>query len=111
MGQLSRLSADAAVWIPDLFSAVKEQRAGEMINLALAYQRAHECSLPTAVTLAIRQINRTIREFEKLYEEIRPELSPSGVGYVEGMAGWIRGCYYWSRAVPRYADAGTAPAV
>lgn len=105
MRQLSRLSADAAVWIPDLFSAVKEQRSGEMINLALAYQRAHQCPLPVAVTLAIQQINRTIREFESLYAEIEPELSPSGVGYVEGMAGWIRGCYYWSRTVPRYADA------
>ncbi|CAL9371689.1 (-)-alpha-amorphene synthase ((2E,6E)-farnesyl diphosphate cyclizing) [Streptomyces sp. enrichment culture] len=109
MRHLSRLSADAAVWIPDLFSAVKEQRAGELINLALAYQRAHQCPLPVAVTLAIRRINRTIREFERLYEEIRPELSPSGVGYVEGMAGWIRGCYYWSRTVPRYA--GTAAAL
>ncbi|MFD8231487.1 (-)-alpha-amorphene synthase [Streptomyces sp. NPDC059696] len=105
MRRLSRLSADAAVWIPDLFSAVKEQRSGEMINLALAYQRAHQCPLPVAVTLAIRQINRTIREFERLYTEIEPELSPSGVGYVDGMAGWIRGCYYWSRTVPRYADA------
>ncbi|MFE6520777.1 (-)-alpha-amorphene synthase [Streptomyces sp. NPDC057794] len=111
MRHLSRLSADAAVWIPDLFSAVKEQRAGEMINLALAYQRAHQCPLPVAVTLALRQINRTIREFERLYEELAPELSPSGVGYVEGMAGWIRGCYYWSRTVPRYADAGAAAAV
>ena len=110
MRRLSRLSADAAVWIPDLFSAVKEQRSGEMINLALAYQRAHHCSLPVAVTLAIQQINRTIREFEWLYAEIEPELSPSGVGYVEGMAGWIRGCYYWSRTVPRYADAA-APAL
>lgn len=105
MRQLSRLSADAAVWIPDLFSAVKEQRAGEMINLALAYQRAHQCPLPVAVTLAIQQINRTIREFERLQAEIAPELSPSGIGYVDGMAGWIRGCYYWSRTVPRYADA------
>jgi hypothetical protein len=111
MRHLSRLSADAAVWIPDLFSAVKEQRAGEMINLALAYQRAHQCPLPAAVTLAIRQINRTIREFERLYAEMAPELSPSGVGYVEGMAGWIRGCYYWSRTVPRYADAARAPAL
>ncbi|MGW5615095.1 (-)-alpha-amorphene synthase [Streptomyces sp. NPDC003877] len=111
MRHLSRLSADAAVWIPDLFSAVKEQRAGEMINLALAYQRAHQCPLPMAVTLAVRRINRTIREFERLYEEIAPELSPSGVGYVEGMAGWIRGCYYWSRTVPRYADAGTPAAL
>ena len=109
MRRLSRLSADAAVWIPDLFSAVKEQRSGGMINLALAYQRAHRCPLPVAVTLAIRQINRTIREFESVRAEIEPELSPSGVGYVEGMAGWIRGCYYWSRTVPRYADAG-APA-
>ncbi|MCX4903010.1 (-)-alpha-amorphene synthase [Streptomyces sp. NBC_00878] len=105
MRRLGRLSADAAVWIPDLFSAVKEQRAGEMINLALAYQRAYQCSLPEAVTHAIRQINSTISEFETLYEEIKPELSPAGVGYVEGMAGWIRGCYYWSRTVPRYADA------
>ncbi|KOV94984.1 sesquiterpene cyclase [Streptomyces sp. NRRL B-1140] len=105
MRQLSRLSADAAVWIPDLFSAVKEQRSGEMINVALAYQRAHRCSLPVAVTLAIQQINRTIREFEGLYAGIEAELSPSGVGYVNGMAGWIRGCYYWSRTVPRYADA------
>lgn len=111
MRRLSRLSADAAVWIPDLFSAVKEQRSGEMINLALAYQRAHQCPLPVAVTLAIRQINHTIREFERLFDEIKPELSPSGVGYVEGMAGWIRGCYYWSRTVPRYADAGRAPAL
>ncbi|MET9762785.1 (-)-alpha-amorphene synthase [Streptomyces sp. NPDC006372] len=110
MRRLSRLSADAAVWIPDLFSAVKEQRAGGMINLALAYRRTHRCSLPVAVTLAVRHINSTIREFEELYEDIRPELSPSGVGYVEGMAGWIRGCYFWSRTVPRYADTMTAPA-
>jgi hypothetical protein len=107
MRHLSRLSADAAVWIPDLFSAVKEQRAGQLINLALAYQRAHQCPLPVAVALAIRRINRTIREFEQLYAEIEPDLSPSGVGYVHGMAGWIRGCYHWSRTVPRYAD--TAP--
>jgi hypothetical protein len=60
--------------------------------------------------LAIRQINSTISEFEKLYEESKPELSPAGVGYVEGMAGWIRGCYYWSRTVPRYADTAAAAA-
>jgi hypothetical protein len=111
MRRLSRLSADAAVWIPDLYSAVKEQRAGGVINLALAYQRAHRCSLPVAVTLAIRHINSTISEFEELYGEIRPELSPAGVGYVEGMAGWIRGCYFWSRTVPRYADTMAASAV
>ncbi|KMS73977.1 sesquiterpene cyclase [Streptomyces viridochromogenes] len=108
--RLSRLSADAAVWIPDLYSAVKEQRTGGMINLALAHQRARGCSLQGAVLLAIGQINRTIREFEQLYEEIKPELSPAGIGYVEGMAGWIRGCYYWSRTVPRYVDATLTPA-
>ncbi|MER7895105.1 (-)-alpha-amorphene synthase [Streptomyces sp. NPDC096046] len=111
MRRLSRLSADAAVWIPDLFSAVKEQRAGGLINLALAYQRTHRCSLPTAVALATRHINSTIREFERLYGEFRPELTPSGVGYVEGMAGWIRGCYFWSRTVPRYGDASAASPV
>ncbi|MFI6010213.1 (-)-alpha-amorphene synthase [Streptomyces sp. NPDC051243] len=109
--RLSRLSADAAVWIPDLFSAVKEQRAGGMINLALAHQQAHRCSLPVAVMLAIRQINSTIREFERLYEEIKPDLSPAGIGYVEGMVGWIRGCYHWSRTVPRYVDAALTPAL
>ena len=105
-----RLSADAAVWIPDLYSAVKERQAGGMINLALAHQRAHRCSLPVAVMLAIRQINRTIDEFVGLFEEIRPRLSPSAVGYAEGMAGWIRGCCHWSRTVPRYADTAAAPA-
>lgn len=104
MRRLGRLSADAAVWTADLFSAVKEQRAGGMINLALAYQRSHRCSLPAAVVLAIRRINSTIREFEELHAEMRPVLSPAGLGYVEGMAGWIRGCYFWSRTVPRYAD-------
>ncbi|MER6070632.1 (-)-alpha-amorphene synthase [Streptomyces sp. NPDC001817] len=102
--RLSRLSADAAVWIPDLFSAVKEQRAGGMINLALAYQREHECSLPAAVLMAIQRINGTIEELQSLYAEFKPELSPAGVGYVEGMIGWIRGCYQWSRTVPRYGD-------
>ncbi|MFG2129468.1 (-)-alpha-amorphene synthase [Streptomyces sp. NPDC048751] len=111
MRRLRRLSADAAVWIPDLFSALKEQRGGGIINLALAYQRAHRCSLPMAVMLAIQQINCTIREFETSYEEIEPELSPAGVGYVEGMVGWIRGCYFWSRTTPRYADTVTAPAL
>jgi hypothetical protein len=111
MRRLGRLSADAAVWTADLFSAVKEQRAGGVINLALAYQRAHQCSLPVAVTLAIRRINSTISEFEELYGEIRPQLSPAGVGYVEGMAGWIRGCYFWSRTVPRYADTMAASAL
>ncbi|MGI3228784.1 terpene synthase family protein [Streptomyces sp. GTA36] len=40
MRRLRRLSVDAAVWIADLFSSVKEQRTGGIINLALAYQRA-----------------------------------------------------------------------
>ncbi|MET7453103.1 (-)-alpha-amorphene synthase [Streptomyces sp. NPDC005574] len=108
--RLGRLSADAAVWIPDLYSAVKEQRTGGMINLALACRRAHRCSLPGAVLLAIRRINDTIREFEHLRDEVRPELSPAGLGYVDGMAGWIRGCYHWSRTVPRYADTAAASA-
>ncbi|MEV5846996.1 (-)-alpha-amorphene synthase [Streptomyces sp. NPDC051985] len=109
--RLGRLSADAAVWIPDLFSAVKEQCAGGMINLALAHQRQHRCSLQVAVLLAIQQINGTIEEFQKLYAEIEPELSPAGVGYVEGMSGWIRGCYHWSRTAERYADVTAVPTV
>ncbi|MGW5654182.1 (-)-alpha-amorphene synthase [Streptomyces humi] len=109
--RLSRLSADAAVWIPDLFSAVKEQRSGEMINLALAHQREHRCSLQAAVLLAVEEINVTIREFEELHARLVPELSPAGVGYVEGMIGWMRGCYDWSRTVPRYADVASVPAV
>lgn len=109
--RLSRLSADVAVWIPDLYSAVKEHRAGGIINLALAHQREHRCSLAAAVMLAIRQINGTLEEFQMLHEEIRPELSAAGAGYVDGMIGWIRGCYYWSRTVPRYADALSVPAL
>ncbi|WP_234376892.1 (-)-alpha-amorphene synthase [Streptomyces sp. TP-A0356] len=110
MRRLQRLSADAAVWIPDLYSAVKEQRTGGVINLALAYRYECRCSLPEAVVLATGRINSAIREFERLYGELKPELSPAGVGYVEGMAGWIRGCYYWSRNVPRYADTAGVPA-
>ncbi|MEU9410642.1 (-)-alpha-amorphene synthase [Streptomyces sp. NPDC048281] len=109
--RLARLSADAAVWIPDLFSSVKEQRAGGMINLALAHQRENGCSLQAAVVLAIRQINSTIEEFQELYAGVEPELSTAGVGYVEGMTGWIRGCYHWSRTVPRYADVASVPVV
>ncbi|MFF7985328.1 (-)-alpha-amorphene synthase [Streptomyces sp. NPDC007901] len=107
--RLSRLSADAAVWTADLFSAVKEQRAGEMINLALAYQRERRCSLQMAVFLAVQQINGAIGEFQRIYHAIEPELSPAGVGYVEGMIGWIRGCYQWSRTVPRYSDVASVP--
>ncbi|MEV6025884.1 (-)-alpha-amorphene synthase [Streptomyces sp. NPDC052036] len=107
--RLRRLSADAAVWIPDLFSAVKEQRLGGVINLALAYRREHRCSLEEGVMLAVRRINGTIREFERLFKETEPELSALGIGYVNGMAGWIRGCYYWSRGVPRYADTAAEP--
>ncbi|MET9142351.1 (-)-alpha-amorphene synthase [Streptomyces sp. NPDC057197] len=109
MRRLTALSSDAAVWIPDLYSAVKEQRAGGLINLALGYQRAHDCSLPEAVTSAIGRINGTIHEFERLRAELAPELSPAGAGYVDGMTGWIRGCYHWSRTVPRYADSAQAP--
>ncbi|MEV5437620.1 (-)-alpha-amorphene synthase [Streptomyces sp. NPDC052682] len=109
--RLRRLSVDAAVWIADLFSAPKEQQAGEMINLALAHQRAHRCSLPAAVASAIEQINDTIREFERLRAQTQPSLSPAGLGYLDGMVGWIRGCYYWSRAVPRYTETVTAPAL
>ncbi|MFE6281091.1 (-)-alpha-amorphene synthase [Streptomyces sp. NPDC057877] len=105
MRRLRRLSVDAAVWTADLFSAVKEQRTGGMVNLALAHQRRHRCPLPVAVSLAVHQINGTIHEFERLYEGIRPTLTPEGLGYVEGMIGWIRGCYFWSRTVPRYAEA------
>ncbi len=109
--RLSRLSTDAAVWTADLFSAVKEQRAGEMINLALAHQRAHRCSLQVAVILAIEEINGTIMEVQRLYAQIEPELSPAGIGYVQGVIGWIPGCYHWSRTVPRYADVASVPAV
>ncbi|WP_345618894.1 (-)-alpha-amorphene synthase [Streptomyces ziwulingensis] len=111
MRRLARLSADAAVWIPDLFSAVKEHRTGGMINLALAYQRSHDCSLPRAVTLAVQRINGTVEEFQRLRRTVEPELSPAGAGYVDGMVGWIRGCYYWSRSVPRYAETDSVPAL
>ncbi|GAA3291977.1 hypothetical protein GCM10020295_10080 [Streptomyces cinereospinus] len=107
--RLRRLSVDAAVWTADLFSAVKEQRAGGLINLALAHQRAQQCSLADAVRLAVREINDTIGEFQALRAEIEPELSPAGVGYTQGMTDWIRGCYHWSRTVPRYADSAVAP--
>ncbi|MFF0162465.1 (-)-alpha-amorphene synthase [Streptomyces sp. NPDC005263] len=110
MRRMRRLSVDAAVWTADLFSAVKEQRAGGLINLALAHQRARGCSLPVAITLAIRQINSAIDEFERLRAQIEPVLSPAGLDCVEGMAGWIGGCYHWSRTVPRYADTATEPA-
>ncbi|MFE5813623.1 (-)-alpha-amorphene synthase [Streptomyces sp. NPDC056479] len=109
--RLSRLSADAAVWTADLFSAVKEQRAGEVINLALAHQREQRCSLQAAVLLAIGEINSTVETFQRLYAGIKPALSPAGIGYVEGMIGWIRGCYDWARTVPRYADVTSVPAV
>ncbi|MCG7209770.1 terpene synthase family protein [Streptomyces arenae] len=109
--RLGRLSSDTAVWTADLFSAVKEQRAGEMINLALARRREHGCSLQDAVLLAIREINGTIEEFERLRAEVEPELSPAGLGCLQGMIGWMRGCYDWSRAVPRYADVVSVPAV
>ena len=111
MRRLMRLSVDAAVWTADLFSAVKEQRTGGVINLALAHQRTHRCSLPVAVMLAIRQINDTIHAFQQHYAEIKPQLSPAGVGYVDGMVDWMRGCYYWSRTVPRYADTAAEPAL
>jgi hypothetical protein len=111
MRRMTRLSVDAAVWTADLFSAVKEQRTGGVINLALAHQSQHRCSLPTAVTLAIRQINSAIGEFERLWTGIRAELSPAGLGYVDGMIGWISGCYHWSRSVPRYADTAVTPAL
>jgi hypothetical protein len=111
MLRLRRLSVDAAVWTADLFSAVKEQRAGDMINLALAHQRAQGCPLPVAVTLAIGQINTAIREFEELRARMEPVLSPAGLDCVEGMTGWIGGCYHWSRRVPRYADTATVSAV
>ncbi|MGW0186550.1 (-)-alpha-amorphene synthase [Streptomyces sp. NPDC003362] len=110
MRRLTRLSVDAAVWTADLFSAVKEQRAGGVINLALAHQGRQRCSLPRAVSLAIRQINGTISEFESLHTGIRGELSPAGAGYVDGMIGWISGCYHWSRSVPRYAETAVTPA-
>ncbi|MEU8845450.1 (-)-alpha-amorphene synthase [Streptomyces sp. NPDC048564] len=109
--RLSRLSADVAVWTADLFSAVKEQHAGEVINLALAHQRERRCSLPAAVLLTIEEINSTIEQFERLRAGIEPVLSPTGIGYVEGMIGWIRGCYDWARTVPRYADVTSVPAV
>ncbi|KOU61542.1 sesquiterpene cyclase [Streptomyces sp. MMG1533] len=109
--RLTRLSVDAAVWTADLFSAVKEQRAGGVINLALAQQRLHRCPLPTAVMIAIRLINSTISEFEVLHKGIKPELSPAGAGYLDGMVGWIRGCYFWSRTVPRYGETAEASAV
>ncbi|WP_411147989.1 (-)-alpha-amorphene synthase [Streptomyces sp. A30] len=109
--RLTRLSVDASVWTADLFSAVKEQRAGGVINLALAQQRLHRCPLPTALMKAIRLINSTISEFEALHKTIQPELSPAGVGYLDGMVGWIRGCYFWSRTVPRYADTAEVSAV
>ncbi|MGW6736572.1 (-)-alpha-amorphene synthase [Streptomyces sp. NPDC055013] len=109
--RLSRLSADAAVWTADLFSAVKERHAGEMINLALAHQRERRCSLQAAVLLAIEDINSTIEQFQRLRAGIEPVLSHAGIAYVEGMIGWIRGCYDWARTVPRYADVTSVPAV
>ncbi len=81
------------------------------IHLAPAHQRAQGCPLPVAVALSIGQINTAVREFEELRARVEPELSPAGLDCVEGMAGWIGGCYHWSRTVPRYADTATVSAV
>ncbi|MEU5314279.1 (-)-alpha-amorphene synthase [Streptomyces sp. NPDC021562] len=110
MERLSRLSSDVAVWTADLFSVVKEQRAGEMINVALAHQRRRRCSLQDAVLSAVREINDAIEEFQELHARIEPTLSPAGTGYLEGMTGWMRGCYDWCRDVPRYAEVTSVPA-
>ncbi|MFF4213090.1 cytochrome P450 [Streptomyces sp. NPDC001796] len=111
-------------WLPGQSAAVRNRRPAALRRRQPQTRRGHlrhggghpgrgdggpPLASAAAARLAIGTINRAIREFERLSEQIRPRSSPAALGYVDGMAGWIRGCYYWSRDVPRYADIAAVP--
>jgi hypothetical protein len=109
--RLALLSGNIAGWINDVYSVIKEVDAGITINLVLAYQSSRDMSLGEAVRASVRQVNSAILEYLSLSAELRPFMSAAGIGYLEGMTGWIRGAYYYCRSAERYTGSDALAAL
>ncbi|MFY0255871.1 hypothetical protein ACDQ55_18160 [Chitinophaga sp. 30R24] len=86
-------------WSNDLFSCNKESRQGDVHNLVLVLQHAHQYTLQEAVNEAARMHNEEVTIFatlEKLLPFRGDETDAELLRYVAVLRSWITGNYDWS---------------
>lgn len=96
-------------WSNDLFSCAKEARQGDVHNLVLVLQHAHQITLQEAINEAVRMHNEEVAIFVAL-EKLLPlkglESDYELLRYVSVLRSWIIGNYDWSiKDTGRYAAA------
>jgi hypothetical protein len=104
---LRRTASNVVCWVNDLYSLRKELARGEINNLVVVLQHAHNSSLQEAVDRAGAMIEEEVRLFldtEQQLPACSPALDQDRGKYLTDLRAWMRGSLDWSRETPRYSQ-------
>lgn len=102
--QLRQLNARIIAWCNDFFSAAKEAKAGQAMNLVLVVQKEWRCTLEEAYREVARIHNEEIKLFYELTEN-PPDFGPWNEvfkQYIDNLQIMFRGNYWWHIKSGRY---------
>ncbi len=100
--------------VNDIFSYVKEAKAGETCNAVIIHQMVHGMSASEALRASIQLSDQAVRDYFEARQdfESRHEIDDSTRGYIRMLQNWMRGNLDWYRELRtrRYTDClTTAP--
>lgn len=94
--------------VNDIFSYVKEARAGETCNAVIIHQMIHAMSPGEALEASIELSDRAVREYLEAKQELesRHRIDTAAGGYIQMLENWMRGNFDWydETRTRRYAD-------
>ncbi|KAF8514328.1 terpenoid synthase [Hysterangium stoloniferum] len=105
--ELSRLSGEMVVLDNEIFSYNKEQSAEEipLHNMITILMHHDNCSVEQAMEKTAEMHRERSRQFLRLWNDLPswdPVIDPIARKYVQGLADWETGTYYWSFEIDRY---------
>ena len=103
MSQLVRAAIRVAAWTNDILSGLRELHWPGAINLVTVIADDKDCTLDTALNVAVQMHTEEIRKFMALAACVRSRHTDSHTArYVAGLQSWIRGNQDWSYLTGRY---------
>lgn len=103
--QVLEAANNLVCWINDIFSFPKEYARGDVNNLVMVVQQAHNLSLQEAVDMVGTMISDELQRFRDaaaLIPATSPEVDMALQVYVDRLQAWVRGIYDWSCETLRY---------
>jgi hypothetical protein len=103
--QVLEAANNLVCWINDIFSFPKEYARGDVNNLVMVVQQAHNLSLQEAVDMVGAMIADELQHFRDAAALIPTTSSKVDMAlqvYVDRLQAWVRGIYDWSSETLRY---------